>query len=180
MVDTARTIDYLLDSVFQDGQVDNSINAQDLRDLIVSLRSSFGGCGMTENAVETVIASAGTPAVVLGTTTETSSSDDVTVGNNRITYTGINPKRFVITSHVSVLGASNNILIGIQIAHNGTPIGYPTKRKIATGADEGAISVVADITLNQNDYVELFAFNKTSAANIIVEDGILFMAGLVL
>ena len=39
MVDTVRTIAYLLSSEFQDGQVAGSITPQDARDLIVSLQS---------------------------------------------------------------------------------------------------------------------------------------------
>ena len=42
MVDTQRTRQHLLDSVFQDGQAVNSITAQDIRDLIVSIDSMQG------------------------------------------------------------------------------------------------------------------------------------------
>lgn len=42
MADTERTLDYLLETVFKDGQSPNSINAQDLRDLIVSIKYLSG------------------------------------------------------------------------------------------------------------------------------------------
>lgn len=43
MVDTIRTQTELLTTLFQDGQPDRSITAQDIRDLIVSLRANEGG-----------------------------------------------------------------------------------------------------------------------------------------
>lgn len=42
MVDTQRTMQDLLDNLFQDGQAANSITAQDIRDLIVSISSMQG------------------------------------------------------------------------------------------------------------------------------------------
>lgn len=42
MVETQRTRQYLLDSVFQDGQAVNSITARDIRDFIVSMESIQG------------------------------------------------------------------------------------------------------------------------------------------
>lgn len=43
MVDIVRTEAYLLGTLFKDGQLDGSITEQDLRDLIVSIRSNQGG-----------------------------------------------------------------------------------------------------------------------------------------
>jgi len=43
MADTVRTEDYLLESIFQDGQDPSSITAQDMRDLIVSIKYLNGG-----------------------------------------------------------------------------------------------------------------------------------------
>ena len=60
MVDTVRTTATLLSSLFQDGQAANEITANDMRDLIVSLRPSFGECSMQGNATRQPIAVAGT------------------------------------------------------------------------------------------------------------------------
>ena len=68
MTDTVQTTAALLSGVFQDGQAANAITANDVRDLIVSLRPSFGECSMQGNSTETVISGAGTYVKIAGTT----------------------------------------------------------------------------------------------------------------
>ena len=68
MTDTVRTTATLLSTQFADGQAANAITANDMRDLIVSLRPSFGECSMQGNSTATVIASAGAYVKVGGTT----------------------------------------------------------------------------------------------------------------
>ena len=101
MVDTPQTSNNLLTTVFQDGQADGSITANDIRDLIVSLKASHGTVKLISNATVTTITVSGTYYPVTGTFVAGGSPSDITEGTDgKLTYTGASDRHFHIVSNL--------------------------------------------------------------------------------
>ncbi len=182
MADTKRTSADLLANLFQDGQAASSINAQDLRDLIVSMVPSTGKFTLG-TPVATTIAVAGTYVKAAGSTSLDSGSvdfDDDSGTNNRLKYTGAPARHVVISVSMAITTASNNQVIGFKLAKNGTVIDSSiSRRKIGTGTDVGNIMLLAHADLVTGDYLEVFVTNETSASAITVENMHLIGTGLI-
>ena len=92
MVDTVRTTATLLSSrVSKTGKRLTQFTANDMRDLIVSLRPSFGECSMQGNATATTIAVAGTYYKIAGTTALSGNEllfDNNSTNTGRLRYIG--------------------------------------------------------------------------------------------
>lgn len=169
MADTERTLTDLLTNLFQDGQSDNSITANDIRDLIVSLAPAYGSMYVS-SAAETTISGVDTPTKAAGTTTAGVKLRDFTHANNRLTYTGVPTRAFIISLSATITSASSNQSLAFHIAKTGSvAVASLQRRKIATGSDEGSVSVMVELELATNDYVEFFVENKTGSGNITVE-----------
>lgn len=167
MSDTARSLSALL-TIFADGQSKGAITPQDVRDLIVSLQASYGGMEITVPA-ETTIETAGVPVKMAGTTSFVSPTNNFTMPvSNRLTYTGTVARDFLITANGSFTVAANNQIIALTSGKNGTPSNARSRIKLGTGGDLNEVSGHRIITLEPNDYVEVFAINETSDANITV------------
>ncbi len=168
MADTERTLNDLLTNLFQDGQGAGSISEQDMRDLIVSLIPGYSSMYISSSA-ETSIAGVNTPVKVAGTTTEGAKLRDFTHTNGRLTYTGAPIRAFIITAALSFTVAANSKVIAFHIAKNGTPIAASEQhRKAGIGADVGSTTVLVEVELNTDDYVELFVENTTDDTNATV------------
>jgi hypothetical protein len=168
MVDTERTLAELL-VIFEDGQGAGSISEQDVRDLIVSLVPAYGSMYVS-TAIETAVAAQNTPLKALGTTTAGDALHHFTHAANRLTYTGTPDRDFTITVALSLTAAQNNQVLAFHIAKNGAVIAASEiQRKAATGADIGAASVMVEIDLSTNDYVELWVENKSADTNLTIE-----------
>ena len=171
MADTQRSTAYLLSTLFQDGQPAGSISPQDMRDLIVSIGEvQYAGCGVTGNTTETVITVAGTFVKMAGVTAEESSSSNFTLSDNRLTYIGAEDVIADVTSVLAITSPSSSQITVFCIAKGGVPVGTQIHRKIGTGSDVGALSIATRVTLSTNDYVEVWAANDTSTANILAND----------
>lgn len=185
MADTQRTKTDLLTNLFQDGQPANSILAQAVRDLIESVAPSHGGMYIS-SSVATVIGAAGTFVKALGTTTLTGGPSRFDMpANNRLRYTGVAARHLQVNATVSMTAGSNNQEIGFKIFHwddsaaSGSLIDpSEVRRKVGTGTDIGSLSVLAGLTVEQNDYVELWVTNFTSTATVTVDFANLFAFGL--
>lgn len=165
------------------GAVANDNTGDALRDAMIKIDENFdelyggnaetlshGGCGMSGNSTATTISVVGTYYKVAGVTIDNSSAN-FTHANNKLTYTGTVAKFFrVSVSPLSMISASNNVIVAFLIAKNGTTVGYPMTRKIGTGSDVGAGSLSFDVELAENDFVELYVTNETSATTVTVED----------
>jgi hypothetical protein len=181
MVDTVRTLSALLTQLFQDGQ-DQGITAQDMRDMILSMRPPFGGQYMEDNATGTALTLQDTWYKVAGTTSpaETGWNVDNTTSSNRLVYTGAAPRHFHIVSNLSVLCSSSNQVLEFTWFKNGSKLPGLASLKIGTGSDIRAVSVHSDAMLSQNDYVELYARNRSSAGTTLtVEDFYGFISGMI-
>ena len=132
-----------------------------------TVSAAFGGTEISGNATETVISVATTFVKVLGTFTSAATPKDMTVASNRLTYDGVPTRSFVLGAAMSMTGG-NNVLLQFQFAKNGTLIGVPLSRWVSTGTDEGALALQAVTSMDTNDYIELWATNATSTANLVV------------
>lgn len=182
MVNTVRSLSTLLTAIFQDGQGDNSMNAQDLRDLIVSLVSPHGGSTMEANAVATTIVAAGTYETVAGVFVAIPDAHDITVSaSGVITFTGASPRHFHIVSNFDMLAGGNNKVVSAQWFKNGTTaLSVPVKRKVSTGTDVGAVSVHADTVLSNGDTIQLKIANDTDTVSVTLQDAYVFAMGFLM
>ena len=180
MVDTVRTTATLLSSLFQDGQAANEITANDMRDLIVSLRPSFGECSMQGNATATTIAVAGTYYKISGTTALSGNEllfDNNSTNTGRLRYIGA-PNRIVLFSaSISLSAASNNQVLSLKGWHyddsasSGSLVDASlVSRKITASGELGAAVVQGSALMSVNDYIEIHVANETSTAAVTVED----------
>ena len=185
MADTQRTKTDLLTNLFQDGQPANSILAQAVRDLIESVAPSHGGLYVSSAAATTIV-TPGTFVKAAGTTTLTGGPARFDMpADNRLRYTGVAPRHLHVAGTMSMITASSNQDVGFKIFHwddsaaSGALIDpSEIRRKVGTGADTGAVPIIADLTVEQNDYIELWATNFTSASTITLSFANLFAMGL--
>jgi len=181
MADIKRTSTDLITNLFQDGQAANSINEQDLRDFIASLVMPFGGASMGSNATETTINTVNTFENIAGTFAAGSALAEITVNTSGgvLTYTGTPDRHFHVVANLAFIAASNNVIMRAQWHKNGTTtLPAYVGRKVATGADVGAMSVHADVQLSTNDTLELKVANGTDASNLTVQDIYVFAMGM--
>lgn len=137
----------------------------------VNNSAAITGYYMQGNATATTISGVGIPTKVAGLTTESSISQKFTVTTtNRATYSGEIPRDFKITVVCSV-ASGNGHQIGVYVAKNGTELAesetYVTTNAIGR-LENGSVQVLTNLA--QNDYIEIFVENNTSATNITVED----------
>jgi len=180
MVDTVRTTASLLSSLFQDGQAANEITANDMRDLIVSLRPSFGECSMQGNATATTIAVSGTYYKIAGTTALSGNEllfDNNSTNTGRLRYIGA-PNRIVLFSaSCSLSAASNNKVLSLKGWHyddsasSGSFVDASlVSNKVITSDKPYAVVVQGSALMSVNDYIEIHVTNETSTADVTVED----------
>lgn len=186
MADTQRTTADMLANLFQDGQT-AGISAQDIRDMLVSVRPDYAGLSWTTPAV-TSIASAGEYVKAAGSTTMTGSSDAMNNGstNNRLVYTGTAARHFHIVLQASVtLASGNNQRVGIQVyrydnsASSGLLLAHSEARTTIPGQNIVQITSHADVMLNTNDYLEMHVGNNTAANDIQVDFGYMFAVSMI-
>jgi len=180
MVDTVRTTATLLSTLFQDGQASNSITANDMRDLIVSLRPSFGECSMQGNATATTIAVAGTYYKISGTTALSGNEllfDNDATNTGRLRYIGAANRIVSFSASISLSTASNNEVLSLKGWHyddsasSGSLVDASlVTRKITASGELGAVVVQGSALMSVNDYIEIHVANETSTAAVTVED----------
>ena len=187
MADTQRTKTQLLTTLFQDGQV-GGITAQDMRDLIVSLSPDYAGLEFTTDA-ETSIAVAGTYVKAAGTTVITNSSSNMTNGatNNRLVYTGAQPRHFHIVLQASIVlasGANQRVSMALwkfdSSEGTGSILSHSEAFNTLSGTAVEQITSHADTMLATNDYIEIHVTNNTNTNNMTVEYGYLFGVSMIM
>lgn len=180
MTDTVRTTATLLSTQFADGQAANAITANDMRDLIVSLRPSFGECSMQGNSTATTIAGAGSYVKVGGTTALSGNEllfDNNSTNTGRLRYTGAPNRMVLFSASCSLSAASNNQVLSLKGWHyddsgsSGSLVDASlVSRKITASGELGAVVVQGSVLMSVNDYIEIHVTNETSTANVTVED----------
>ena len=180
MVDTVRTTATLLSTLFQDGQAANAITANDMRDLIVSLRPSFGECSMQGNATDTTIAVASTYYKIAGTTALSGNEllfDNNATDTGRLRYIGAPDRVVLFSASCSLSAASNNQVLSLKGWHyddsgtSGSLIAASlVSRKITASGELGAVVVQGSALMSVNDYLEIHVTNETTTAAVTVDD----------
>lgn len=124
---------------------------------------------MFNNATVTNIASSGVAYKILGTTTANTINQKFTHTNNRATYVGAITRDFQISATASFT-SSNNQVIGLYVAKNGTIITDSEMYATTSGSGKAeSIHIQTILQMAENDYVEIWIENSTSASNITVE-----------
>jgi len=127
-----------------------------------------GNCYIT-SAVPTSFSGASVPTKILGTTTATNLFRVTSPTSNRLTYTGRKVQSFIVTAALSFVG-TNNKNYSFYIAKNGVVLpesGMFTKMN--SNGDEQAVPVLCTVTLNPNDYLEVWAENNTDNSSLTVQ-----------
>lgn len=125
---------------------------------------------MVTNLTTTPVALQGTAYKIEGVTTSASVTSKFTNTDNRATYIGSLDKFFKVTATLSCNSGTNNE-IGIYVAKNGVIL--PESEVYITANSGGraeAGTVQALVRLTQNDYIEIFVENETTAQDITVTD----------
>jgi len=127
-----------------------------------------GNCYVTA-AVPTSFTGASVPTKILGTTTSTNLIRVTSPASNRLTYTGRKVQSFIVTCALSFVG-TNNKNYSFYIAKNGVVLpesGMFTKMN--SNGDEQSVPVLCTVTLNPNDYLEVWAENNTDNSSLTVQ-----------
>ena len=125
---------------------------------------------MNGNATATVINTSGVAVKIAGTTSSSPITSKFVNTDNRATYVGGIAKSFKVVCTLSVESGNNN-QIGIYIAKNGVLIPESEVYGTTSGAGRAEnIVVQAFVSLQLNDYIELWIENDTGTQNIVVTD----------
>jgi hypothetical protein len=126
------------------------------------------------NTGATTISTAGTPVKAAATFVVGIQSGFTGDTTGKIVYNGTSAR--VAAVHVSATFspvASNNQEVFIQVAKNGTvEAGSKITRKV-DAADSANASTFFNVSLSQNDYIELYIGNDTSTDNVVLIDAIM-------
>jgi hypothetical protein len=162
---TKRTIQQLYD-LFEPGQVAGSITPDQVQDLILSLRPGFGRISLV-TAVETTITTQGEWVKLAGVTELGGGAFTFSMPQNgRLQCNCPVPSRIVVDAAVSLQNGSQTNF-EVAIARNGVvmPETAAMLRFGPGGGTQDAVSL-GDFVQAQGDYVELWARNMTSTANV--------------
>ena len=128
------------------------------------------GCLYWSDNVTVTTPSPGLFVKVAGTSTAKPQLNDTLIGNNRITYTGLDTKDFVITATISATCESNDRDHVFKFMKNST-IEDPVQITRSLKTDKpGSMGLQTCITLSTNDYIELFVRNIENTNTCTVVD----------
>jgi hypothetical protein len=126
----------------------------------------------TNNATQNPIAAQNTFEKILGTTTASAINEKFTHANNQLTYTGAITRSFAITASCSAASITTaNAVITVRIAKNGTSLAESEAQATtsATNRNENFFCQTI-VQLAQNDFIEIFIANNTSALNLLASE----------
>jgi hypothetical protein len=148
------------------------VSAQDVRDMLESLRSGHGSIYVTTPAA-TVITDTVSWFPLLGTYTLVPSPAAYNwshPSNGVLRYTGAQSRLVVVTFNCSLISVSNNQLLHVHIAKNGVELPEShMERKQPQGADQGFVSGHAITSAVNGDDFDVRVQNSTSADNVTAD-----------
>lgn len=104
-----------------------------------------------------------------GTTLVGGSNGSITVSDNRIQYTGVQTRFFLVDACFCISSSSASQTLSIRIAKNGVTQAYSEIDIFCKTAGElYTFSLNPFCSLAQNEYIEIWVANKTSTATITV------------
>jgi hypothetical protein len=155
--------------------------AEELRNLIHSLRNPFGSIARSGAAAPTTPGSAGGYVKAeIDTELINAYQMDTDSSGNRLIYTGRSRRHFHIACSISITAGGASIVSAFKIAKNGTTLLDESiiRRKINVASDIGAAAIHADTFMSNGDYIELWLANETNNFTITVDEFYLFAMGM--
>ena len=151
------------------------ISAQDLRDLMETLRNGHGEISLT-SSTETTITTQDTFVDVAGTFTLSGNAHNFDMDSNgQLRYTGAAARVLHVAITCSFNAASNNKIIRLAAGKNSEVIvSSEAKRFMATGADLGSTAIHTLIDVVTNDYLTLMVANGSDTSNFTMETVAMF------
>lgn len=136
-----------------------------LEDALVSL---------TSNATETVISTSSTPVKATGTWVVQRASHFTADTTGKVTYKGERTLTVPVDISTTISAASgSNKDIAIYLAVNGTVISATALSNLVGSGDPRNTGITWQVSLDTDDYLELFVENNTDTVNLIVENAVL-------
>ena len=143
------------------------------REQEIIVGTPFGNYGVEANSTATVIAGAGTFVKAAGVTTPGSLNQQVTHTDNRLTmnYDSVAPKTFSVRANISIHSGTTARNVSMEVRKNDAKIG-PFRVQGITTATSGEISLSSEaiISLDENDYVEIWVSNLDNTDNVTVTE----------
>lgn len=128
---------------------------------------SFSG-----NATNTVIASTGVPVLIAGTWVEQTTSQFEATAAGRLTYKGGKPAKLPITASLTGAPVSGtNKTITYHLYKNGVDLSADQSNIISSGSPKNT-SLIWQLELNPDDYLELFVSNDTDTIDVLVSTAV--------
>jgi len=122
---------------------------------------------LTGNAVETVISVAGTPVLVEGVWTVERASLFTGTVDGRVTYNGERDTVLPVDITVTIVSASGtNKDITVFLAVNGTAVPNSAKSNRVGSSDPKNTSVLWQLSMAENDYLEVFVANDSDTIGL--------------
>lgn len=172
MADARRSL-AALQSLLADN-TSGDISPQDIRDVLLSVvppRGSF----YVSAAAETTISGSGTWTKASGTTTSVSLVSFTMPANNRLTYAETQSRRALIAVSASIKPAATDKQIAVGVYHyddsgaSGAILSDSVQTAyLTTATGETQYSLLAECTIETDDYLELHIKNDTDAVNATV------------
>ena len=141
---------------------------------IAASQTSYGQVHIQGNSTASTIGASGTAVKAAGTFTVGIQSGFTGDTTGKIVYNNTETRVFAVHVTATISPASsNNQDLFIQIAKNGTvEAGSKIVRKV-DAADTANCSTFFNVSLAQNDYIELYVGNDSSTDNLVVSEAIL-------
>lgn len=181
MADTQRTL-AALQTLFADNDV-GDIDAQDLRDFLVSTQASVGISYVSASA-ETTINTVDVWEAVAGTYAQVAANRFTVGSDGKLTYTGAPDIGVFLLASVSTTSPGSNKIFEWAFSHytvsdatESVVTSTIIRRKVGTGSDVGALALFGYVTMTQNDYVRLFVRNTTDNINVEAVKAFVFAYG---
>lgn len=130
-----------------------------------------GLLSLTANATATVITATSTPVLVLGTWVIERTSQFIGTAAGRLTYKGGKDATIPVTIGITAETVSGlNKDVNFYLYKNGTQIANSKTRALLSQNDVKNQSVLWQLVMSTDDYLELFVENVTDTTNVLVED----------
>lgn len=173
MVDAIKTLSELRTILADNATRD--ISEQDARDLLASLVMQHGQLSVAGNAVATTIPDntdfheVDVTGVALSNQSAILGTDDFDMpAAGRLRYIGVETRMFHAMCTVSFISEGNNQEIHLQLGKSGTPSAEAEIRRKVGGDDVGSTAIHWLTTLENDEYLSLFAKNITAANDITI------------
>ena len=133
----------------------------------------YGQLTIHGNSTNTTIGTAGTAVLVAGTWAAGINSSFTLTTAGRMTYTGTTTEVVSVVASVTLLPASGvNQTLTVYIAKDGVVIPTAEISRTVSSTESANVSLAFNLSLANNDYIELFVANETSTNDVLVTDAL--------